>query len=162
MVAELKLEKSSARGLRIAIAVAAFNAVVTRRLQSSAQDRLRQLGLPGSALKVVWVPGALELPLACQALAAGKKFDAVIALGCVIRGETSHYDLVCQGALQGILRAGQDTGVPVLFGVVTCENLRQAQARAGGGPKDAGRHAAEAAVHMALLIKALRKKKAGR
>jgi 6,7-dimethyl-8-ribityllumazine synthase len=158
----MDLKASAARGLRLAAVVASFNAVYTRALLQSAQSRLWALGLAKTDLHVVWVPGALELPLAAQALAQTGRFDAVITLGCVIRGDTSHYDLVCEGAAQGVLQAGLSTGVPVLFGVITCENKAQAVARCNGGPKDAGRHAAEAAVTMANLLKALPGRKKGK
>lgn len=161
--APLDLPKNAAKGLRIGLVVAAFNGRYTRRLQRSAGARLAELGLPVAGLTAYSVPGALELPLACQTLAASGKVDAVIAIGCVIRGETSHYDLVCQGAVQGVVRAGQATGVPVIFGVITCESSAQAAARCGGGRRDAGRHAAEAAVAMALLLRTIQKgRKAGR
>jgi len=133
----------------IRIVVAAFNGTYTARLLASARARLKALGAPEP--RVDRVPGALELPLAARWAAADEGVDAVLALGCVIRGETSHYDLVCRGALDGLLRAGLDSGVPVLFGVITVENAAQAKARCDGGPMDAGRHAAEAAVSMALL-----------
>jgi 6,7-dimethyl-8-ribityllumazine synthase len=151
--ATLNLKPGSAKGLRVALVTAAFNAVYTRRLLASARKRLLSLGAASGDLHEAWVPGALELPLACQHFADQGRFDAVIALGCVLRGETSHYDLVTQGAVQGVLMAGLNTGVPVLFGVITCDTKAQALARCNGGTLDAGRHAAEAAVHMAHLVK---------
>ena len=147
----ITLKKGSARGLRIAAVVASFNHAYTSKLLKSAQARLEALG--GALVTIEWVPGALELPLAVDLLASSKKFDAVLALGCVIRGETSHYDLVCQGALQGLQRVGLQQRLPVIFGVITVENKAQALARCNGGKLDAGRHAAEAAVHMAHLQK---------
>jgi 6,7-dimethyl-8-ribityllumazine synthase len=155
--AQLGLQRGAAKGLRIAIVTAAFNAVYTRRLLASAKGRLLALGLEPGRLHESWVPGALELPLAAQALAQSGRFDAVITLGCVIRGDTSHYALVCEGAAQGVVQAGLNTGVPVLFGVITCENKAQALARCNGGAKDSGRHAAEGAVSMARLLKSLKK-----
>jgi 6,7-dimethyl-8-ribityllumazine synthase len=148
------LKGGDAKGLRFGLVTASFNAVYTRRLLASAKSRLLALGAPPTALHEVWVPGALELPLAAQALAKSRRFDAIITLGCVIRGDTSHYDLVCEGAMSGTLQASLSTGVPVLFGVITCENKAQAIARCNGGPQDSGRHAAEAAVTMARLLKA--------
>jgi 6,7-dimethyl-8-ribityllumazine synthase len=141
------LPPGAARGLRLAACVASFNAVYTRRLLAGAQARLRALG--GGLEAVVWVPGALELPLAAQRLAGSGRFDAILALGCVIRGDTSHYDLVCEGALRGLQRVSLDASLPVIFGVITTENKAQALARCSGGRQDAGRHAAEAAVVMA-------------
>lgn len=144
----LKLAAGDAKGLRLAAVVAAFNRVYTQRLLNSAQARLKALG--GGLQRVEWVPGALELPSAAAWLAAGN-LDAVIALGCVIRGDTSHYDLVCQGSLQGLQHVALSTGKPVAFGVITVENKSQALARCSGGMMDAGRHAAETAVAMARL-----------
>jgi 6,7-dimethyl-8-ribityllumazine synthase len=159
---QMGLEPGAAKGLRIAVVTASFNAVYTRRLLASAKGRLRALGLGAAGLHEAWVPGALELPLAAQALARSGRFDAVITLGCVIRGDTSHYDLVCEGAAQGVLQAGLSTGVPVLFGVITCEDKAQALARCSGGPKDSGKHAAEGAVVMARLLRAARQLKKGK
>ncbi len=153
--AAIALSGSAAKGMRVAMVVAAFNRHLTARLLKSAQSRLRQLGLkkPG---KVLWVPGAFELGVTAQELAFSQQFDAVICLGAVIRGETNHYDLVCKGAADGVLQAGMKSRVPCIFGVITCENEEQALARCGGGPKDSGRHAAEAAVHMAKTLKGIR------
>jgi 6,7-dimethyl-8-ribityllumazine synthase len=144
-----RLRRGDAKGLKITVLAAAFNRVYTARLLASASARLKALG--GGPARVEWVPGALELPMAARWAAAEAGVDAVIALGCVIRGDTSHYDLVCKGAQEGLLRVGLDSGVPVLFGVITVENAAQALARCNGSSKDAGRHAAEAAVMMARL-----------
>ncbi|HTB22833.1 MAG TPA: 6,7-dimethyl-8-ribityllumazine synthase [bacterium] len=145
----LELKPGSARGMNIRVVVAAFNRVYTARLLRSARARLKALGAPKA--RVDWCAGALELPLAARWAVQDASVDAVLALGCVIRGDTSHYDLVCRGALDGLQRVGLDSGVPVLFGVITVENEEQARVRCDGGPHDAGRHAAEAAVGMALL-----------
>ena len=147
--ADLGLKAGDAAGLAVRIIVAGFNRAYTARLLGSAQARLRALRAPEP--RVDWVPGALELPLAARWAVATGRVDAVVALGCVIRGETSHYDLVCRGALDGLQRVALDSGVPVLFGVITVENAAQALARCRGGNMDAGRHAAEAAVAMARL-----------
>jgi 6,7-dimethyl-8-ribityllumazine synthase len=149
------LGPGAARGLRLGAVVASFNHAYTARLLRSAEARLKGLG--GRLDRIEWVPGALELPQAAAWLLQGR-MDAVLALGCVIRGETSHYDLVCQGSLQGLQRVALDTGKPVAFGVITVENRAQALARCGGGPKDAGKHAAETAVAMARLRAALKKR----
>jgi 6,7-dimethyl-8-ribityllumazine synthase len=151
--AALPLKKNAGRGISVAVAVAAFNRPYTSRLLASATRRLRALG---AATRTVWVPGAFELGLAGKELAATHRYDAVICLGAVLRGDTSHYDLVCEAAAQGVLRAGLDTGIPVIFGVITCETPAQAMARCSGGDKDAGRHAAEAALHMAALIRGIK------
>jgi 6,7-dimethyl-8-ribityllumazine synthase len=148
------LKAGDAKGLRLAAAVASFNRVYTQRLLASAEARVRALG--GRLDRVEWVPGALELPLAAQWLAA-QGVEAVIALGCVIRGDTSHYDLVCQGSMQGLQRVSLDSGVPVAFGVITTENKAQALARCSGGILDAGRHAGETAVALARLKRRLKK-----
>ncbi len=152
---QMALRPGDAKGLRIGFVVASFNAVYTRRLLNSAKGRLKALGAKTADGGEAWVPGALELPLAAQALAQSAAYDAIIAIGCVIRGETTHYDLVSEGAAQGILQAGLNTGVPVIFGVITCENKAQVLARCSGGRMDAGLHAANAAVSMARLLKAL-------
>lgn len=154
--AQLALKPGDAKGLQVAAVVASFNHAFTSKLLRSASARLKALG--GAFAVVESVPGALELPLAAQWLAASGRYDAVVVLGCVIRGDTSHYDLVCEGAMQGSLRASQSTGVPVIFGVITTEDKAQALARCNGGPKDAGKHAAEAAVHMARLRRRLKER----
>jgi 6,7-dimethyl-8-ribityllumazine synthase len=151
--AELSLSRGAGRGLKVALAVAAFNRPFTSRLLKGAQGRLKRLG---ASSRASWVPGAFELGFTCKELASSGSFDAVIALGAVIRGETSHYDLVCRAAADGVLRAGMDSGVPVIFGVITCDSEAQALERCSGGDKDAGLHAAEAAVAMALLSRELR------
>ncbi len=148
----LSLEKGCGRGRRLAVVAARFNLEYTGRLLESCLSRLESLGLERSRVRVEWVPGAFELPLAAKALASTGRFEAVVCLGAVLRGETSHYDLVCAEAARGVSRAALDTGVPVIFGVITCENRRQALARCGGGPKDAGLHAASAALWMASLM----------
>ena len=152
----MQLKAGAAKGLRVALVTAAFNAAYTRRLLKSAKAKLLALGAKSGDLVETWVPGAFELPLAAQAQALSGRYDAVITLGCVIRGDTSHYDLVCESAAQGVLQAGLHSGVPVLFGVITCENERQALARCNGGKQDAGRHAAEAAVHMAHYLRSIK------
>lgn len=145
------------RGRRLAVVAAEFNRPITSRLLKSCLGRLRSLGLAPARVRVEWVPGAFELPLAAKALAGSGLFEAVICLGAVIRGETRHFELVCAEAARGISQAGLQTGVPVIFGVLACENSRQALDRCGGGPKDAGIHAADAAVAMAALMPRLRR-----
>lgn len=143
------------RGLRVAIVVAAFNSFITERLLNGATGALTQMGVPAARQTVAHVPGAFELPVAAKRLAASGQYEAVICLGCVIRGETSHYDYVCQAATQGILQAGLDTGVPVIFGVLTTDTAAQARARAGDGPGNKGAECAVAAVEMASLFRQL-------
>lgn len=142
------------RGLKVGIAVARFNEVVTDRLLQGALEACKQTGVADADVTVVHVPGAFELPLACQWLVRGGA-DAVVALGAVVRGETSHYDFVCSGATDGVLRVNLDTGVPVAFGVLTCEDLGQALARAGGAAGNKGDDAVRAALEMARLARAL-------
>jgi 6,7-dimethyl-8-ribityllumazine synthase len=138
----------------VAVVVAAFNRKFTARLLRSARARLREMG--AGPITVEQVPGAYELGFAAKELAATSLYDAVVALGCVIRGETSHYDLVCLAASEGVMRAAMDTRVPVAFGVITCENEKQAAARCSGGSKDSGRHAAETAIWMARQARRIR------
>lgn len=147
------LKAGDAKGLKLAAVVANFNHVYTRRLLASASARIKALG--GALGTVEWVPGALELPIAARWLAGQGRHQAVLGIGCVIRGDTSHYDLVCQGSLLGLQRVALDSGVPVVFGVITTENKAQALARCSGGRMDAGRHAGETAVAMALLRRKL-------
>ncbi|NVY96109.1 6,7-dimethyl-8-ribityllumazine synthase [Lactobacillus sp. DCY120] len=119
-------------GQRIGIVVAQFNSNVTQRLLDGALTSLAQYGVAQNEITVVWVPGALEIPRAAQQLSASGKVDGIIALGSVIRGETSHYDYVCQGVSQGIAELSLHGPVPVLFGVLTTDNFEQAINRAGG------------------------------
>jgi 6,7-dimethyl-8-ribityllumazine synthase len=149
----LPLKGKAGAGLNVSIAVAAFNRPYTSRLLRSASRRLKSLG---AKTRVVWVPGAFELGLAAKELASTHLADAVVCLGAVIRGDTSHYDLVCAAAKDGILRASMDTGIPVIFGVITCDTPAQALERCSGGDKDAGLHAAEAAIHMSTLLRSIR------
>jgi 6,7-dimethyl-8-ribityllumazine synthase len=151
--ARLGLKKGAARGMKIALVVSSFNRPITQKLLHSAVQELKRLGSKTEDQTVEWVPGALELPWAAKFLAQSGQVEAVICLGAVIRGETSHYDLVCAGSAQGVVQAGLDTGIPVMFGVVTCDTPEQALARCSGGPKDAGRHAAAGAVKMVRLAR---------
>jgi 6,7-dimethyl-8-ribityllumazine synthase len=137
---------------KFAVVAAKFNRDVVDRLVEGAADGLRKHGLKDSAFDVVRVPGAFELPLVCRKLAASGKYAAVIALGAVIRGDTNHYDYVCEAATHGILNANLETGVPVIFGVLTCDTEEQALARAGGAEGNKGFDAALAAIEMANLL----------
>ena len=154
MVQELAAAQS-AKGLRLAIVVARFNQEVTERLLAGARRALLDRGVADADITVAWVAGAFELPLACRWFADGGRCDAVVALGAVVRGDTDHYQYVCQAATDGVLRAGLDTGVPIGFGVLTCAEMAQALARAGGAEGNKGADAAMAAVEMALLRRAL-------
>jgi 6,7-dimethyl-8-ribityllumazine synthase len=141
----------SGRGRRVGIAVARFNEVVTERLLEGALGALRAAGVADDAVVVTWVPGAFELPLACRWLAASGRFDALVMLGAVVRGGTDHYEHVCRGVTDGAMRALLDAGVPIGFGVLTCAEMEQALARAGGDAGNKGADAAMAALEMADL-----------
>jgi 6,7-dimethyl-8-ribityllumazine synthase len=137
---------------RFAIAAAKFNAEVVDRLLDGAIDGLTKHGVSRNDIDVVRVPGAFELPLVCSRLAETGRYAAVIALGAVIRGETDHYDYVCQAATYGLTQAALTTGVPILFGVLTCQTDELALARAGGSAGNKGYDVAEAAIEMARLL----------
>jgi 6,7-dimethyl-8-ribityllumazine synthase len=145
------------RGRRFAIVAARFNEVITAKLLTGAIDCLSSRDVDGDDLDVAWVPGAFELPLVARALARGGVYDAVICLGAVIRGETPHFDLVAGQAAEGIRRVAEDTGVPVIFGVLTTDTLEQAVERAGGAHGNKGWDAAMAAIEMASLLDQLPK-----
>lgn len=146
----------NATGLRFSLVVSRFNDFITRRLLEGAQDALERHGADLATVQVVWVPGAVELPLVAKTLAASNRFDAVVTLGCVIRGATSHYDYVCSMVSSGVNSAAMETGVPIIFGVLTTETLEQAIERAGSKAGNKGAEAAVAAVEMANLMKALK------
>lgn len=147
----------SGEGRRIGLAVARWNSDVTDRLRAAARAALAEAGVADSDIREVSVPGAFELPMAAAELAASGSVDCVAALGCVIRGETPHFEFVAESAALGILQAGLETGVPVTFGVLTCDTEAQALARADsdGGPNK-GADAALAALEMAALVEDLR------
>jgi 6,7-dimethyl-8-ribityllumazine synthase len=145
------------RGRRFVIVAARFNEVITAKLLTAAVDCLSSHDVDGDDLDVAWVPGAFELPLAARALATTGTYDAVICLGAVIRGETPHFDLVAGQSAAGIRRVAEDTGVPVIFGVLTTETLDQAAERAGGAHGNKGWDAAMAAIEMASLLDQLPK-----
>jgi 6,7-dimethyl-8-ribityllumazine synthase len=141
--------------LRIAVIVARFNAFITDRLRDGAVAALREAGAAESAIEVFAVPGAFEIPQAARAAAETGRFDAVVCLGCLIRGETPHFDYIASAAAHGITAAAGDTGVPMAFGVLTTNTTEQAVERAGTGPDNKGREAAAAAIEMATLYRAL-------
>jgi 6,7-dimethyl-8-ribityllumazine synthase len=146
----------SAAGLRFGIVVSRFNSFITERLLASAIDALERAGATGDGVDVVRLPGSFELPLTSKKMAATGKYDALIAIGCVIRGETSHYDYVCSETARGLQLAQMDSGIPIIFCVLTCDTLEQAIDRAGlkGGNK--GFEAGLAAIEMAHLSRKLR------
>jgi 6,7-dimethyl-8-ribityllumazine synthase len=145
----------SASGKRFAIVVSRFNAFITERLLLSALDGLVRSGAKKKDLDLVRVPGAFEIPLAARKLAVTGKYDAIICLGCLLRGDTAHYDVIVNEVTRGIGQSAQETGVPHAFGVLTCENLEQAIDRAGLKMGNKGFEAALAAVEMASLGQAI-------
>jgi 6,7-dimethyl-8-ribityllumazine synthase len=144
-------------GLRVAIACARFNDLITDRLLTGCRDGLRRHGVDDASVTVAWAPGAFELPLVAQRFAASGEFDAVICLGAVIRGATGHYEHVAGQCAAGIQRAQLDTGVPVVFGVLTTDTIEQAIERAGTKAGNKGFEAAGSAIEMADLLRQLPK-----
>jgi 6,7-dimethyl-8-ribityllumazine synthase len=153
-VAEPDLSGAGA-GLRIAVVAGRFNSHVTLRLLEGVHRGLRATG--AAVHQEAWVPGAFEIPLTAKTYAGTGRWDAVVGIGCVIRGDTAHFDFVAGQCAQGIQQAGLDTGVPVVFGVLTTENLEQALARSEAeGGHNVGEEAARTAVEMARLLEAIR------
>lgn len=153
------------RPRNVAIVTARWNSLVTEQLEASALGCLMEYGAKPEDITVAKVPGAVELPLAAMTLAGSGRYDAVVAFGCVIRGDTTHYDYVCSIAADGLREASLATGVPVVFGVLTTENLEQALERADAKRGDKGREAALCALEMADLLEKIRagsKKKGSR
>ena len=143
----------AAEGMKVGIVAARFNEIIVNKLLGGAIDGLVRHGVEEENITAAWVPGAFEIPSICSRMAASGKYDAVIALGCVIRGQTSHYDYVCNEVSKGVAQVGLQTGVPVLFGVVTTENIEQAIARAGSKAGNKGYDCALSAIEMVNLIK---------
>ena len=143
------------RDLKIAIVVARFNEFITSKLLSGALDSLKRHEVADENISVAWVPGCFEIPLVAKKLASTKNFDAVICLGAVIRGATTHYDYVCNEVSKGVAAVGLQTEVPVIFGVVTTENIQQAIERAGTKAGNKGSDAAVSAIEMANLLRNL-------
>jgi 6,7-dimethyl-8-ribityllumazine synthase len=151
--------KLSARGLRIACLVSRFNDFVTTRLLEGARETFVQNGGDPARLDVASVPGAFELPVVAMQLARSGRYQAIVALGAVIRGETPHFEYVSATASDGLARVALDTGIPVGFGLLTTDNSEQAEARAGGEAGNKGSEAMLSAIEMANLLKALPKRK---
>ena len=145
----------NARGLRFGLVVSRFNDFITSNLLTGSLDVFSQCGVDEADLKVLKVPGAFELPQAARKLCSTGNFDAVVCLGAVIRGETSHFDYICAEASRGVGQVGLEFNIPVLFGVLTTENLEQAVARSGSGSSNKGRETTLAAIEMATLYKKL-------
>lgn len=147
----------SGAGLRVAIAAARFNDTIVNRLIEGATDGLRRHGVDPGSVDLVWTPGAFELPVVAARLAASGAYDAVITLGAVIRGATGHYDFVAGQCAAGVARAALDTGVPVVFGVLTTDTIEQAVERSGTKAGNKGFEAAMTAIEMANLLAGLPK-----
>ena len=149
-------EQLGNRDVRVAAVVAGFHRGVAEALLEGATRRLGESGLPADRVDVHWIPGAYEAPAAAAALAATGRYAAIMALGAVIRGETAHFDYVCDAAASGLMRVSLDTGVPCAFGILTCDTKAQAEARAGGDKGNKGDEAADAVVAMINLLASAR------
>ncbi len=149
----------AAKGLRLAIVVSRFNSFITERLLSGALDTLSRAGADDRRIEVVRVPGSFEIPVTAKALAQSGRFDAVITLGCIIRGETQHFDYISAEVTRGIQLAALETGVPMAFGVLTADTLEQAVDRAGAKSGNKGAEVALAAIEMANLLRSTRRGK---
>jgi 6,7-dimethyl-8-ribityllumazine synthase len=140
-------------GLKVGIIVARFNEFITSKLLSGAQDALKRHGVEEENIDVAWVPGAFEIPLIAKKMADSKHYDAIITLGTVIRGATSHYDYVCNEVAKGVANVGLQSGMPVIFGVLTTESIEQAIERAGTKAGNKGWDSAVSAIEMANLFR---------
>ena len=140
------------KGLRFAVVVSRFNEFITRKLLEGAQDALLRHGVEEGDIDVAWVPGSFEIPLIAKSLAQAKRYDAVICLGAVIRGATPHFEYIAAEVTKGIAKVGLDTGLPVIYGVITADNLEQAIERAGTKEGNEGFKAAVTAIEMANLL----------
>lgn len=145
--------KLTAESVKIGIVCARFNEFITSRLLGGALDGLKRRGVDDDDVSVAWVPGAFEIPIVAKRMAKSGKYDAVICLGAVIRGSTSHYDYVCSEVSKGIAAVELETGVPVMFGVLTTENIEQAIERAGSKAGNKGSECAEGAIEMVNLLR---------
>lgn len=139
-------------GMRVGIAASRFNSFIVQKLLEGAVDGLVRHGVEEENITAVWVPGAFEIPAVCKKMALSDKYDAVIAVGAVIRGSTSHYDYVCAEVSKGVAQAGMSTGKPVLFGVITTDNIEQAIERAGSKAGNKGYDCALAAIEMVNVM----------
>lgn len=141
--------------IKVGIICSRFNEFITSKLLGGAIDTLQRHNVESDDIDIAWVPGAFETPLIAKKMAESGKYDAVICLGAVIRGATTHYDLVCNEAAKGIAHVSLDSGIPVMFGIITTENIEQAIERAGSKAGNKGSDCAEAAIEMVNLIRAL-------
>jgi 6,7-dimethyl-8-ribityllumazine synthase len=153
---ESHVSLGSAAGARFALVVSRFNEAITGRLAAGARAALAEAGAADDQITLILVPGAFELPQAARAAAASGRFEAVICLGCVIRGETPHFEYICSAAAHGLMDASGATGVPMAFGVLTVDSSDQALARAGDGRDNKGFEAAAAAIEMATVFRTFR------
>ena len=143
-------------GVRLALVVSRFNEAVTTRLLAGAREALTQHGVNEDDVDIAWVPGAFELPLAARRLAESHRYDAIVCLGAVIRGETPHFEYVSAEVARGVSEVSRDTGVPAVFGVITPDTREQALARAGGSKANKGAEAVATAIEMVNLLRQLR------
>jgi len=162
LLSQITFDKTSAAGFRFAIVVSRWNEELTTSLKNGAKRALLESGTPEDSFEVFFVPGAFELPLAAKKAAETARFDAVIALGVVIRGDTPHFDFVAGQASAGIMQASLSTGVPIMFGVVTTNSLEQAVARCGNDNGNKGFEAALSAIEVATLFRNMRDEGQGR
>lgn len=149
----------SVKNFRIGIVVSRFNELITKALLEGALNELRRFGISDVNIAVVWVPGAHEIPLSLQTLAQTKKLHALIAIGCIVRGETSHYEHLAQSVADSIQKVALGQNIPIGFGLITVENMAQAIDRSGGKHGNKGRDAARSAVEMADIINQLKNSK---
>ncbi len=149
--------KLVADDVKVGIVVARFNEFITSKLLGGAVDTLKRHGVDENNIYTAWVPGAFEIPLIAQKMAKSGKYDAVICLGAIIRGSTSHYDLVCNETAKGIAQVSLNSDIPVMFGVITTENIEQAIERAGSKAGNKGSECAEGAIEMINLIREIEK-----
>ena len=147
--------KLVSEGIRVGIVAARFNEFIVSKLLSGCEDGLLRHGVRSEDIAVAWVPGAFEIPLVAQAMAKSGKYDAVITLGAVIRGATSHYDYVCAEVSKGVANVSLNTGVPVLFGVLTTDTIEQAIERAGTKAGNKGAECAQGAIEMVNLLRGM-------
>ena len=154
MPKELKGDMNG-QGLRVAVVVARFNEVITRQLLTGALETLNRHGVRDDDISVAWVPGSFELPLVAKALAKTGRYDSIICLGAVIRGETGHYEMVAGQAASGTSAVGLETGIPTIFGILTTENMEQAINRSGGKSGNVGSSSAATAIETVRLIQAI-------
>ncbi len=146
------------KGLKFALVVSRFNEFISKKLLEGAQDALVRHDVTADNIDIAWVPGAFEIPLVAKKLAQSKKYDAVICLGAVIRGNTPHFEYIASEVAKGIAAVGLETGVPITFGVLTTENIEQAVERAGTKEGNKGFEAAMNAIEMANVVKSLSQK----